>query len=195
MKNTTCLWLLLFTLLTCYSCHFKSKEEIADEQRNEEWKKYSAQVVNHWIGRKMILPELPIVTEKATSLDYKNTFKSRLKMVSYVDGTCGVCISNLSHWKKFIEEVKQKNPNCDFMFYIYADDENDFQKDVISKLKLNNPWIFDNKMKFVKENNLNDLRFQTALLNSKNEVLMIGTIAQRPELEALYKDMIENKLR
>jgi len=175
------------------ACTFKTKEQLEKEKNENEWKKYSADLINHWIGRKMILPKLPIVFDDSVSLDYKNTYKTPLKMVAYIDGSCGVCISSLHEWKKFMNKLKKQQLKVDCMIYMYAEDRNDFQKEIFSKLKLNTPWIFDKNMKFVKANDLTDMRFQTALINSDDKVLMLGSIVQRPELEELYIDLISQK--
>jgi hypothetical protein len=143
----------------------------------------------------MIVPELPVVFQDTSSLDYKHIYTAPIKIVTYIDGSCEVCVSSLIHWQKFIKEMNRKKMKCDFLFYIYADNKNDFQNDIYKKLNISTPWIFDDKMKFIGDNNLGDTRFQTALLNPKDQVLMIGNIMLRPQLEQLYKEIIaeENK--
>ena len=116
-------------------------------------------------------------------------------MVAFVDGTCGVCIGNLKHWKKFIDYIHQQNAACDFIFYIYCDDMNDFQKNIIQKLGLNITWIYDKDKKFMNSNKLYDQRFQTALLDKSNHVIMIGSMMFRKDLEALYKKTIIEKAK
>ena len=161
---------------------------------NEEWSAYAEQIVSNWQGKKMSLPtDLPIVLPDSTSDLFNKNFSAPLKVVTFVDGTCGVCIGNLKHWQTFMDFVKQRKEKCDFIFYIQADDKDEFEKGVMSKLKLNFPWILDKNDRFILENKLLDQRFQTALLDSNNEVLLIGSIMFNPKLEELYKKTIEQK--
>jgi hypothetical protein len=160
----------------------------------KEWAQYADRMVNEWEGKKMTLPaDLPIVFPDSSSRLFDKTFTKPLKVVTFVDGTCGVCIDNLKHWQKFIDYVKKHNGQCDFIFYIQADDQEEFEKGIMTKLELKFPWILDKKDRFIFQNNLIDKRFQTALLNSKNEVMLIGDIMFNPKLEELYRKTIEEK--
>jgi hypothetical protein len=163
MKNLLVKCFVIFGLIIIsFACHFETKEQIEEQKKDDDWKQYATQTVNHWVGRKMIVPELPVVFQDTSSLDYKHIYTAPIKIVTYIDGSCEVCVSSLIHWQKFI---------------------------------ISTPWIFDDKMKFIGDNNLGDTRFQTALLNPKDQVLMIGNIMLRPQLEQLYKEIIaeENK--
>lgn len=186
MKLTT---FLLASMMFFLSCQRTNENKNKDAEQQKNWSDLIAKTVNYWSGRKMILPSnLPIVNRDSTSFQFEDTYKAPLRMVAFIDGTCGVCVSNLKHWHNFINEVKKLRSNCDFIFYIEADNKDEFQKNIMSQLDIT--WVFDKDRKFIHLNKLNERQFQTALLKKNNEVIMIGTIVSSPEIESLYKEMI-----
>lgn len=175
----------------CCKQNMNSQKE-ADDSANSEWARQAEETVNHWEGRKMILPDsLPIIHNGIVDYSYQKNFNAPIRIVTYLDGGCGVCVLNLQHWMEFIRDVKNRNKKCDFLFFIQTDDISQFQAGVISKIDSNLTWICDKKDKFINTNDLTDQRFQTALLNKKNEVIMIGNMMFRPQLEELYKKIID----
>ena len=175
--------IICFQLVCC-----KNAGNPATSPENDEWTSLATKTVNYWEGRTMILPNsLPHINGGSDSL----TGSSKFKMVTYVDGTCSTCVDNLSQWTKFMKDVNQNGEKCRFIFYINTDDPKVFQKTAMDKTGFKADWYQDKKRQFIKTNNLYDLRFQTALLDSTDHVILIGSMSFRPQLEELYKKTLK----
>ena len=104
----------LVLALVSLVCSCKSKPET----KEENWEKVAQETVTYWQGRKMTLPaDLPIFSNDSLVHGYDKICHNPLRMVTYVDGTCGVCIGNLTHWKKFMDYIDKHNGKCDFIFF------------------------------------------------------------------------------
>lgn len=156
----------------------------------EAWNQRVDSIITYWQGRKMILPaDLPVMT-RDTSNFVNGATTAHQKMVTYVDGTCGVCITNLHHWKAFINDIRASHGKVDFIFYIQSENKDDFKKDIMDTLHLGVTWMHDSRNKFLHDNNLYDQRFQTALLDDSDRVVLLGTMEDRQELKELFKKTI-----
>jgi len=169
------------------ACKHKMTNE---EQEKYNWNKRVDSIVTHWQGRKLIVPDgMPVMTvDSSNFVNGKST--AHQKLVTYVDGTCGVCVTNLNHWRQFIREIRDNHGKCDFVFYIQAENKDDFKKEIMDTLNMGVTWMHDSKEQFIHVNNLTDPRFQTALLDDSDKVVLIGTMEDRHELRALYKKTI-----
>jgi len=176
---TVALALLLF--LSCKS------DEAAKE---EEWKKSVVQSIAYWDGRKMDVPVLPIIDSNFTYPGFDKVYRNHLKMVTFIDGDCGLCVDYLKQCKRIIDYTNKNKLNCSFLFYIQTTFPKTFQKSIYSQLQMSVPWIWDSAGSFVKKNNLWDIRYHSALLNDTDAVILIGSIDGRPQLEELYKTTI-----
>jgi hypothetical protein len=160
------------------------------EKEKAEWNRKVDSTITYWEGRKMALPaDLPVMTTD-TSNFVNGRSTAHQKIVTYVDGTCGVCVTNLKHWKAFIDDIRASHGKCDFVFYIQSENKEDFGKDVMGPLGMNVTWIHDSRNKFLHDNDLYDQRFQTALLDDSDRVVLLGTMEFRPELKELFKKTI-----
>jgi hypothetical protein len=177
------------TALLLFSCQGSNNQDNQKKDKtNDEWLKFSTEMVDYWEGRKMALPDtLKLINPNSS---FQNNIP-KLKMVSYIDGSCSMCVENLSQWIKFIDTINHEGEKCKFVFYIHTEDEEKFQRDVLNKLGFNAPWLSDRNNDFIRANKLYDLRFQTALLDESDRVLLIGTMSLRPPLQELYKQTIK----
>lgn len=172
------------SLLLFLSC--RSDEAV----KEEEWKKNVEQSVAYWNGRKMDVPALPIIDSNFTYPAFDKAYPGHYKMVTFIDGDCGLCIDYLKQCKRIVDYTNQKHLNCSFLFYIQTTFPKNFQKKIYSQLQMPVPWIWDSAGQFVKKNNLWDIRYHSALLDDKDAVILIGSIDGRPQLEDLYKTTI-----
>ena len=178
------LWIvfLIVSLLISFSC--------SNGNHNITWEQEVDSTVKYWNGRHMILPDsIESLVNKLKFPTSSNENVNSLKVVSYIDGNCGTCLLNLQFWEGFIHEVLLKTSNCEFLIFVNAEDKNDFASAAI-KYGFTYPWLFDKESSFIKMNKIWDKRFQTALLNSKNEVILIGDPTNNIKLAELYMDTI-----
>jgi hypothetical protein len=140
---------------------------------SDEWKETTLQMVEKWNGKKMVLFNEPVA-------------KAPIKVVTYIDATCSACLINFGFWQKFIDEVSKNKLNCDFIIYVTVDDES-----AIASLGFTYPFIPDNEQQFVYGNEIWDKRFQSALLDRNNKVILIGDPTMNVELGKLYMSAIK----
>lgn len=174
----------LIFLLFLISCNFSSNE-------NKEWKKHVEAIINSWKGKTIILPDTLMVVDKDNSLQKRclREFQSKFKIVTFIDASCSACLNNFSYWEAFIDESKLKRCDCDFLVFVNIDK---LEWMDIRSLKFTYPFIIDSTCQFVEKNCIYDKRFQTFLVNEKNEVIVIGDPTVNKELGILYKDILFN---
>jgi hypothetical protein len=118
--------------------------------------------------------------------------KPKLKVIVYVDGTCGVCLINLNVWQSIMTKVYQKRKDC--FFYILVNWPREIVENSNPLLEAGFPysWYLDRECSFFGSYNLYDKRLQAVLLNEKNELLLIGDPSLNPQLGSLYLETILN---
>ncbi len=159
------------------SCHFKKPT-----QYEEQWKEKAQNTIHKFYGKRLILPQnVELINGLLSNRDY---FSAKLKVVSYIDGTCGACILDLKYWKKFINKINKLNIDCKFIFYIYASDVNDIKK-LLANIGFEYPWFFDKDCLFIEKNELFDKRLQTFLVKN-DSIILIGSPVLNSKLDILY---------
>lgn len=158
--------------------------------KNSERKEVES-LLKEWIGKELIFPpnQHACIMGDSTVLfsDYISD-SSRWKIIFYADSLgCISCDLNLLEWMDFMRNAKeQTNQRVDFYFYFTTEKT----KDIISILTLegfNYPVFIDSLKEFGKLNLLpNNQKFRTFLLNTKNEIVLIGNPTQGIEMEKLY---------
>lgn len=177
----------IFSLLLSlffFSCNFSAT-------KNKEWKENVESTINNWKGKSIILPDSLIIIDKENSIQrmYLEEFQSKFKIVTFIDADCSVCLNNFSYWNTFINESNSKKYDCDFLIFVNI---NKSQWMNIRTLKFAHSFIIDSACQFVEKNQLWDKRFQTTLINDKNEVIIIGDPTVNKELGELYKNVLSN---
>lgn len=174
--------ILIFLLLIFYSCNFKSKEQ-------KDWEEYTQKEVTKWIGKEMYIPD-NILMGNIYSIDtfHVSKMKKGKKIVTYIDVGCSACLINFSFWNKFVEESENKGINCDYLIYINTGKES---LEPINELGFHHPVLLDTGLLFINKNNIRDKRFQTALLNENNEVILIGDPSVNEKLRELYMNVLK----
>lgn len=172
----------------------QTPEEAEREATIKRRQKEAQAVVDQWMGQKFPYPKgLPFVYDSTSQNWMGQIEQASYKVVTFVDGGCSVCIPELKHWNTFINEVQEITDQVAFHVYVYAGNENDFQEDVINKVGYEYPWIHDEASSYLKETNIHDKLYYTALLNEKDEVVLIGnpfTPFVNEPLRDLYKKAI-----
>ena len=170
-------------IISC-SCQFKSQEQ-------KNWENYAKNEVSSRIGKKMNLPDSILIAEDGfINTFYLEQIKSKRKIVTYIDISCSACLNNFSFWSQFIEKSDKQNIDCEYLIFINGKINS---LNAIRRLGFDYPVLFDSTSIFIEMNQLWDKRFQTALLNERNEVILIGDPTVNEKLKDLYMDVLLDK--
>lgn len=124
------------------------------------------------VGSKIDLMEYAV---KSIGNDSSNIYiksHSQYKIVTYANIYCEPCWNNALQWKKNLSYFKEY-PQLSFYFYVHATLDDFEAKN--AEAKLNFPIFLDTRERFKIVNHLgNDVGKLTFLLNSENEILIIG---------------------
>jgi hypothetical protein len=166
------------------SCRFKTQEQ-------KEWEKYAENEISSRIGEKLYLPDSCLIAgENGIMPFYLSGIRAKKRIVTYIDISCSACLNNFSFWDKFIKEAGIKNITCEYLIYINGGES---CLEAIRQLTFYHPVLLDSSSVFIEKNSLWDKRFQTALLNERNEVVLIGDPTVNEKLKDLYMDVLLNK--
>jgi len=136
-------------------------------------------IVDKWLGKKIVLP----------SGNIKN--KKSLKLVTYIDGNCGVCISELDKWRSILIELKRTN-KLEFFFYLNSFDFDSLIKSINKENVFPIILINDENNDFFTQNKLeNNKLFQTFLLDEYNNVIVIGNPIYNKKILELYLEYVD----
>jgi hypothetical protein len=149
------------------------------------------------IGHKLILPKEVEVYCLASEEAYNRNdiFSSELKIVTYVDGDCHVCVSDLKKWHQFITE-NSSIKELKVLFYIHADDFLAFKR--LNEIHIHFPFplFFDQANSFFKKNALSDNKMlQTFLIDNEDNTVLVGNPLFSENLKELYKNEIQKRLK
>ncbi|MCH5263711.1 MAG: hypothetical protein J1F42_12425 [Lachnospiraceae bacterium] len=157
---------------------------------DDEWEKYSRQTVEHFYGRKLILPMQDSVQNLST-IELKNILtNSRLKIVTYVDVDCSICMLKLDFWRKFIQNLTKKGARISILIYAHSTRKENLIPLMENIWPQDQPWIYDQYKNFIITNELYDDHFQSLLLNQKNEIILIGDPTLNKGMEKLFMKSI-----
>lgn len=157
---------------------------------SKEWETKVNSMVSEWYQKELNFPDESFQINLKTQ--ERNRDSSTVKLIVYIDGTCSVCISELSFWGDFIQELKEKELNCGFQIFIYTEDVETLQK-YLSALNFNFPVYVDLKPQFPKLNHIYDKRFQTFLIDENHKVMLIGSPTMNPRLRKTYIETIKKQ--
>ena len=143
--------------------------------------------VDYWKGRKIELPSLNLARE----LENENPLKKEIKVLTIIDGGCGICIEELKQWKIFMNKIDLRKVG-----FIYlcssGDDLQYFKKIYKDSIKINYPYFEDIGRKIFKKNKFSSNKlFQTFLLDSNDKVVLIGNPNESEKMNKIYLREIE----
>jgi len=153
--------------------------------------------VSQFMGDPLLLPEKSEVLYKDSlyKKDIPINNKAKLKISTLLWGDCHSCITDLKKWEELYQYVAKKN-EVEILFYLYTSDLEFFRRNLYNKEIHKYPLILDEKLKYIDENNLpfKNKVYQTFLLNSGNEVILVGNPINNDKLMKLYKQEINKRL-
>ncbi len=158
-----------------------------------EWAETVKQTVKDYVGKPIKLPkEKLVINDSLIKSENNGKYSVKSKIVIFVDANCGACLSNFSFWMRFNERLKKRQIHCPIEIYVQVEDANQLKLSVLNKYNITIPCFLDQKAQFVSLNGLYDARFQAALLDEKNRVVIIGNPMLNPKLEELYFDTLNH---
>ncbi len=172
----------LLLVIFFFSCIEKSKKP------DKWWEERTNTVVDKWIGQKITLPKnIEFINEPKTHNTAERLINGEdLKIVAYIDGNCSACLNSLLFWQNFSKKISSLEIDCSLILYVQTENKDYFKKDVIDRLKINVPCLFDKEADFISLNKLHDQRFQAVLLDIDDKVLLIGNPVLNKKLSDLY---------
>lgn len=142
-------------------------------------------ITEQWQNKKIIFPH----TLQANDSIYDSlNKKTPYKIIRYIDSTdCLICNILLPHWERFYNQL---NPTIPIHFFIHATKG----KELVHRLKSENVHI---NIHFDKNDRLNTLnkfpkdeKFQAFLIDSNNQIIIIGDPIRNLAIQKLYIESI-----
>lgn len=160
-------------IIIIYSCN----------NRNKKIKGELTQI----IGKKIEL----IDTLSNYSIDkglYKEVILPQMKIISYIDGSCGSCLYSLANWKELISSNEFKN----ISFRLYVKTYNLKQLTLILKeIDFQYPIVVDYQNQFYQKNHIQDeINYETFLVDKDNNILLVGNPLFSNEIKKLYLEVV-----
>lgn len=166
-----------------FSFIVKCKNNKIDEQEK---------IIKNLVGLEMELPD-SVLLLKNYELDTINInqFDSEFRIISFIDGRCGVCVKKLSalmELKKKLNKSLLKSP--DYLFFVYTEDYSHFKKKYYPLLNNSQPIIIQSDLSFLDENPLPGLGIYRTVLTVNDTIRVVGNPSGNKELTNLYKKVI-----
>ncbi len=156
-------------------------------------KKNNEDLVKSWIGKEMVLPTFKSM-ERKTSSDV-NPILKKVKIVTFIDGSCSICIKSLKEWQLIMKEEQFKELGYIFIISSY-DHMVTFKKLNSNFIKLEYPYYYDAGDRLFLKNKIPDEQlFQTFLLDENNKVVLMGNPNTHEKIYSLYINEITKMLK
>lgn len=157
---------------------------------NSDKSKYK-KMVQGWTNRNILFPNnfiFSINGEDTVEFQFQN---AQYKVLVYIDSVgCTSCKLKLPQWEKFMNKTKLLGKNIPFLFFIHSPNYHLVRR-VIKEEKFNHPICYDEKDSLnILNQFLQDVNFQTFLLDKNNKVIAIGNPIFNPQIEELYLKII-----
>lgn len=120
---------------------------------------------------------------------FKKSYSSKnngIKIVSFIDGNCGVCIEELYKWKQIINKYEVID-KAELIFFVNSMDFKSLISFIEVKEPFPKPLINDQENLFFNQNKLSrNKMFQTFLLDKNNKVILVGNPIFGDKVLSLY---------
>lgn len=151
-----------------------------------------AQMVDQWLGKKIIISDSLIFTRYGTDTVEFSTQLSDYTILMYVDTFgCTSCKLQLEEWMEWMKYLKRESPyNISFLFDFFPKDEEELS-DLLRFYRFDTPVCIDRadllnrKNKFPKEQ-----KYHTLLLDNKKHVVLIGNPVNNEQIAELYREVL-----
>lgn len=176
---------LMFVLLLLQCACSKSVEERTKEIMGELYKK------NIKIPADLVLLN-PEAVDREYKISLQKESNTNYYVVHYFEADCEKCINELRKAQDFILKTKDMLPETKFIFIADSPTEI-FAKKAIEDLKFQFPVFYEKdyaKYKKINSFPIGNSTYNTALLNEKHQLLLLGSLFNNEKAESLYKDII-----
>jgi len=154
----------------------------SEQQKNQE-------IIKTWMNKKIIFPTT-LEYSKQDSL-WKAREHKKFTILTVIDSSgCSDCKLNLYEWKKIMQQADNIKDYVTFLFIVHPERISKIEW-IRKKNSFHHPIFYDpkNKMQTLNHFHTNSM-FRTFLLNSKNEVILVGSPINNFKLWDLYKTTI-----
>lgn len=174
-KNNYSTFIVIFCLL--FACTNKSEVE---------------KTVKHWQGKHFFLPNdsLMIKTNRSTF----TPLSKKIKIATTINASCGACITELEDWMVFMKGIDTSQVG--FVFLLYSNDQlMAFEKINSASIHFTYPYFHDKGRKVFLKNDISESKlYQTFLLDSTNNVILVGNPINNKDLSAIYQSEIKKRI-
>ena len=147
-------------------------------------------VVTEWQGKEIVIPEDIHYKILGRDTICDHLWAKPFRVFTYIDSVgCTSCQLQLQEWKELINFCKQQSIDISFVFVVHSSDFTKFTNDV-KLYKFKEPIVYDYENQFHQMNKFPPYPYRTFLLNSKNQVQLIGSPIDNPQIWDLYKKVI-----
>lgn len=181
-------WLyFFFTITFLVNCNNQKNEDTNSIRRNGGTYSEVNENVENLIGKTFYIPDsLEIIgndhnTLIPTPASIKN---SEWKIVSYINGDCGSCVSHLKEWDILLKYWK-KEKKIKEMIFVGTNNLEMFKFILYEKDTYDGELIFDRSEKIIKSFP-EDKSLQTFLLKN-DKIFLVGDPTGNEKIEALYE--------
>lgn len=157
-------------------------------------------IINDVLGEKLILPDSIYIYKPFTNYKTDSTkiSNSKLKIYTYINASCGICIDNIKSWSDFLAELNEyrvpiilifkSDDNFQSIQYLCESGEVDF---------FPYPFFFDKNNEYEKLNKFMDgiKDFETVLTDKNNNILLLGNPIRLKATKDLYLKEIKKNRR
>ena len=162
--------------------------------RNREGDKIS-NMLTEWIGREIIYPNNMVFTLWGSdTVDYIKPVSS-YTIVSYVDSIgCVSCKLQLAEWKVLIAGMDSTFKDKVSVLLFFCPKRNEAMSYILKRDGFGYPVCIDQSDTFNKLNHfLDEMAFQTFLLDRNNRIIALGNPVLNPNIKKLYWNIIQGK--
>jgi len=147
-------------------------------------------IVKERMGKRIIIPNnLYFVNSTDSVINVSMSHHYKYKLINYVDGDCGECISELFKWQVLINENSNLFGNTRLYFVIYSGNYPRFEY-FTDKANINLPYYYDSTNQYLATNELEDGILNTLLIDHNNRVVLIGSPIENNSMEELYRKVL-----
>jgi hypothetical protein len=152
------------------------------------------EVVNNWIGKQLIFPDIDPIQPISIDTE-KKQLRNLYKIVLYTDSIgCTSCNLRLDLWNHFVKIVDSTSNNTvDFQFW-FGPNNNQELLSLFEEYHFRHVFYYDDADKFNQINRLPDHQnLRCFLLDSTNNVLLVGNPITNNSLWKLYLEQVKHK--
>ena len=171
---------LFFTFVTCFfliSCQMSQKKRIE-------------KIIQEWQGKEIIIPATIKFKTLGQDTLCSDLWNKPYKIFTYVDSIgCASCQLGVLEWKGIIQLCHQQQMDVGFIFVVHASNFNRFEADIRIQ-GFDYPIIYDYHNEFDKLNHFPADPYRTFLLDKDNNIQLIGSPVNNPQMWELYIKII-----